>query len=102
MVLQRLELFVLVYMLNFMSAPPGLLDYLLDSEVAANAQEAQLDRDWRFSVLRAILECQGAEEIVGDRVRYVAAEIERAKATDRPERYAATSLCPPFVVRIPS
>ena len=29
----------------------------------------------------------GADEIVGDRVRYVAAEIERAKATDRPERY---------------
>ena len=44
---------------------PGLLDQLLDAEAAA-AEDLE-DRQWRYSVLRAILSCEGAEGIVGDR-----------------------------------
>lgn len=44
---------------------PGLLDQLLDAEAAA--AEGLEDRQWRYSVLRAILSCEGAEAIVGAR-----------------------------------
>lgn len=44
---------------------PGLLDQLLDAE-AAVAEDPE-DRQWRYSVLRAILSCEGAEGIVGAR-----------------------------------
>lgn len=44
---------------------PGLLDQLLDAE-AAVAEDLE-DRQWRYSVLRAILSCEGAEGIVGVR-----------------------------------
>lgn len=44
---------------------PGLLDRLLDAETAA--AEDRDDGQWRYSVLRAILSCEGAEGIVGSR-----------------------------------
>lgn len=44
---------------------PGLLDQLLDAETAA--AEDRDDGQWRYSVLRAILSCEGAETIVGAR-----------------------------------
>ena len=44
---------------------PGLLDQLLDAEAAVT--EDREDRQWRYSVLRAILSCEGAEGIVGTR-----------------------------------
>ncbi len=44
---------------------PGLLDQLLDAE-AAVAEDPE-DRQWRYSVLQAILSCEGAEGIVGAR-----------------------------------
>lgn len=55
---------------------PGLLDQLLDAE-AAVAEELE-DRQWRYSVLRAILSCEGAEGIVGARaVSHTTAPPER-------------------------
>lgn len=46
-------------------ATAGLLDQLLDAETAV-AEDLE-DRQWRYSVLRAILSCEGAEAIVGAR-----------------------------------
>jgi len=34
----------------------------------------------RYSVLRAVLACEGAAEAVGERVRYVAAMVERGNS----------------------
>ena len=61
-----------------MVAAAGLLDQLLDGEAAA--REDREDSQWRYSVLRAVLACEGAQEVVGDRTQYVAQLVERGDA----------------------
>jgi hypothetical protein len=61
----------------------GRADLLLDAQ-AADA-EAPPARSWRYSILRAVLRCPDAPEVVGERLGHVAQLVERAAAAHRAE-----------------